>query len=106
MASEHLSAQAALQEVQAAHPRAFPNDGFRRQLSLFEQSGCGCQPIRVRPMSACQHVLHRPAACWRQLAWPRRNSLCIHPPDFKEPSALRAFGALISLMRALLVRQV
>ena len=36
MVSEDMSAELALKYVQRKHPPAWPNDGFRYQLKLFE----------------------------------------------------------------------
>jgi hypothetical protein len=40
MVAEGMSAELALKYVQMKHPPAWPNDGFRYQLKLFEGSPC------------------------------------------------------------------
>ena len=40
MVAEGMSAELALKYVQMKHPPAWPNDGFRYQLKLFEGVPC------------------------------------------------------------------
>lgn len=40
MVSQQMDAELALKYVQMKHPPAWPNQGFRFQLKLFEDMGC------------------------------------------------------------------
>lgn len=60
MVAEGMSAELALKYVQMKHPPAWPNDGFRYQLKLFEGVPHACCSCPVPDLSIAG------TTCWTQ----------------------------------------
>lgn len=61
MVSQQMDAELALKYVQMKHPPAWPNQGFRYQLKLFEDMGCKlvCNAPPPFPPPSTPHMRRR-----------------------------------------------
>lgn len=56
MVSQQMDAELALKYVQMKHPPAWPNQGFRYQLKLFEDMGCRLVHCSPAPDTRCSRA--------------------------------------------------